>query len=97
MLLKSKRIINQTLMLLFLAALMASCSKGNGELIGVQDREDWYQDDPAGMLFIPQGSYNMGASDQDVPYSQANPAKTHKPHNRKTEVFVASSLKGDCT
>ncbi len=76
MLLKSKRRINQALLLMFFASIMASCSSGNGELIGVQDREDWYQDDPVGMLFIPMGSYNMGTSDEDVPYSQANPTKT---------------------
>ena len=76
MLLKSKRRINQTLLLMFFASILASCSNGNGELIGVQDREEWYQDDPVGMLFIPMGSYNMGTSDEDVPYSQANPSKT---------------------
>jgi gliding motility-associated lipoprotein GldK len=32
-------------------------------------RENWYQADPYGMVFIPQGSYLMGPSDQDVPYS----------------------------
>jgi gliding motility-associated lipoprotein GldK len=32
-------------------------------------REKWYQADPYGMVFIPQGSYLMGPSDQDVPYS----------------------------
>lgn len=53
-----------------------SCSKGNGELIGVQGREEWYQPDPFGMLFIPMGSYNMGPSDQDVPYALTAQSKT---------------------
>lgn len=58
-------------------ALLSSCgSDGAGHLIGVQDREEWYQEDPYGMLYIPMGSYNMGNSDQDVPYSHTTPAKT---------------------
>lgn len=57
--------------------LLTSCgNSGKGYLIGVQDREDWYQPDPYGMLFIPQGSYNMGNSDQDVPYAQVSGSKT---------------------
>ncbi|MCC7333117.1 MAG: SUMF1/EgtB/PvdO family nonheme iron enzyme [Flavobacteriales bacterium] len=57
-------------------AVLYSCSKGNGELIGVQGREEWYQPDPYGMLFIPMGSYNMGPSDQDVPYAMTAQSKT---------------------
>ncbi|GIV40765.1 MAG: gliding motility lipoprotein GldK [Vicingaceae bacterium] len=53
-----------------------ACSKDTGELIGVQGREPWYQPDPYGMLYIPMGSYNMGQSDQDVPYSLTAPQKT---------------------
>lgn len=52
------------------------CSQGNGELIGVQGREEWYQPDPFGMLFIPMGSYNMGPSDQDVPYALTAQTRT---------------------
>lgn len=56
---------------------LSGCSnKGNGELIGVQGREEWYQNDPFGMLYIPMGSYQMGPSDQDVPYSVTAQAKT---------------------
>jgi len=66
---------------LFIAALplfiLSNCgSTGNGELIGVQGRIPWYQPDPYGMLFIPMGSYNMGPSDQDVPYSQTAQSRT---------------------
>lgn len=56
---------------------IAGCNNsGNGQLIGVQDREDWYQPDPYGMVFIPMGSYNMGVSDQDVPYAHVSQSKT---------------------
>jgi formylglycine-generating enzyme len=57
--------------------LFSSCGGGNrGQLLGVQDREEWYMDDPYGMLYIPMGSYNMGPSDQDVPYAMTTQAKT---------------------
>ena len=66
-------------LLLFLSVILlsASCSNsGRGYLIGAQDRPDWYQPDPYGMLYIPMGSYNMGNSDQDVPYAQISGSKT---------------------
>ncbi len=47
-----------------------------GELIGVQGRVVWYQNDPYGMLWIPMGSYNMAVGDQDVPYSSTAKTKT---------------------
>ena len=68
-----KRIL---ILLTIAVATLYSCSKGNGELIGVQGREEWYQPDPFGMLFIPMGSYNMGPSDQDVPYALTAQSKT---------------------
>jgi len=49
---------------------------GNGELMGVQDREIWYEPDPFGMLFIPMGSYNMGPNDQDIPWAMNSQSKT---------------------
>ena len=67
--------MKRVLVLLSVVVLYA-CSKGNGELIGVQGREEWYQPDPFGMLFIPMGSYNMGPSDQDVPYSLTAQTRT---------------------
>lgn len=69
--------------LLFISVLAAAVSSltscgnyGRGQLTGVQGREEWYMDDPYGMLFIPMGSYNMGPSDQDVPYAVTSKAKT---------------------
>lgn len=67
--------MKRILILITIAALYA-CSQGNGELIGVQGREEWYQPDPFGMLFIPMGSYNMGPSDQDVPYALTAQSRT---------------------
>lgn len=67
--------MKQLLIVLAIATLYG-CSSGNGELIGVQGREQWYQPTPFGMLFIPMGSYNMGPSDQDVPYALTAQTKT---------------------
>ncbi|MBJ09928.1 MAG: gliding motility-associated lipoprotein [Flavobacteriales bacterium] len=60
-----------------LAAVLASCStSGNGELIGVQNRPIWNPTDPYGMVYLPQGSFNMGPGDQDVPYAHVTQHKT---------------------
>jgi formylglycine-generating enzyme required for sulfatase activity len=49
--------------------LLSSCGNdGNGYLTGVQDRKNWFQEDPFGMVYIPMGSFNMGPSDQDVTF-----------------------------
>jgi gliding motility-associated lipoprotein GldK len=60
-----------------LLLVLAGCGSGNkGELTGVTNRESWYQSDPYGMVFIPAGSYNMGPSDQDVPFALTTQSKT---------------------
>ena len=60
-----------------IVALLSACgSSGNGELIGSQNRQIWNPTDPYGMVFIPQGSFNMGPSDQDVPFANVTAAKT---------------------
>ena len=64
------------ILILLAVVVLYSCSGSNGELIGVQNRDIWYQPDPFGMLFIPMGSYNMGPSDQDVPYALTAQSKT---------------------
>lgn len=66
--------------LLFLGSVVSvlgtSCTKNTGELVGVQPRPEWYDVDPYGMLYVPMGSYNMGPSDEDIPYSQNSKSKT---------------------
>jgi formylglycine-generating enzyme len=58
-------------------ALISSCGSVNtGELTGVEGREKYFETDPFGMVFIPQGSLNIGPSDQDVAWAQTNAAKT---------------------
>jgi sulfatase modifying factor 1 len=68
---KSEQSMKNLMIALSMLLLLSSCGGGNrGQLVGVQGREKWYQADPYGMVFIPQGSFNMGPSDQDVPYAQ---------------------------
>jgi gliding motility-associated lipoprotein GldK len=56
--------------------ILSSCgNSGNGELIGIQDRAIWQPTNPYGMVFIPQGSFVMGPSDQDVPFANVTAAK----------------------
>tara|TARA_B100000927_G_scaffold291503_1_gene294062 strand:+ start:5482 stop:6825 length:1344 start_codon:yes stop_codon:yes gene_type:complete len=71
------RNMKNLLTFLFIAAILSSCSNsGNGELIGVQNRPIWNPTDPYGMVYIPQGSFNMGPGDQDVPYAHVTQHKT---------------------
>lgn len=55
---------------------LAGCKSSNGELLGTQGRDTWYDIDPYGTLFIPSGSYNMGPNDEDAAYSHTTKAKT---------------------
>ena len=72
-----KRLIISSAVLL----LLSSCGGGNrGQLVGVQPRERWYQADPYGMVFIPSGAFNMGPSDQDVPYAVIAQSRTVSVH-----------------
>jgi len=74
---QSKFHMKKALLFVMAALFLYNCgNKGNGQLIGVQDREDWYQEDPFGMLFIPPGAYTQGTSDQDVPYQHVNTPRT---------------------
>ena len=60
-----------------IAVVLSSCStSGNGELIGIQNRPIWNPTDPYGMVYLPQGSFNMGPGDQDVPYAHVTQHKT---------------------
>jgi sulfatase modifying factor 1 len=60
-----------------LVIVLGGCGKGTkGQLTGVQGREKWYESTPYGMVYIPAGSYNMGPSDQDVPYAVTAQSKT---------------------
>ncbi len=61
--------LNKFLIPVLVIFFFASCNSENGELMGVQGRDDWFEPDPHGMVFIPQGSFQMGPNDQDVPFA----------------------------
>ena len=65
--------MKKILLLSSVVALLSGCAgSGNGELIGGTDRLVWNPTDPYGMVFIPQGSFVMGPSDQDVPFANVS-------------------------
>ena len=69
--------MKKIILISFVVASLTGCGgSGNGELIGASDRQIWNPTDPYGMVFIPQGSYNMGPSDQDVPFANVSQTKT---------------------
>lgn len=53
---------------LALLALAASCGQpgSNGQLIGDQTRMNYRAPYPIGMIYVPSGTFKMGASDEDI-------------------------------
>lgn len=65
------------IVLMFAIGIATGCKNtGSGELVGTQGRQQWFDYNPYGMLWIPMGSFNMGPSDQDVPTSVTSQSKT---------------------
>lgn len=65
--------------ILSIAALLitSSCGTGpSGDLIGVQNRPEWYDVDPYGTVYIPMGSFIMGSNGQDVPWAVTSRPRT---------------------
>ncbi|MFW5657890.1 MAG: SUMF1/EgtB/PvdO family nonheme iron enzyme [Bacteroidota bacterium] len=63
--------------LLTIPLIISSCgSYSGGELTGVEKRKQFFEPDPFGMVFVPQGSFNMGPSDQDVSWAQNTMTRT---------------------
>ncbi len=60
----------------FLVVLTGCGKSGNGELVGVARRGAFFEPEPFGMLFIPQGSFNMGQNEQDVASAMNAQTKT---------------------
>lgn len=57
---------------------LVSCTNsGSGELVGVSKKsKPFYQPDPFGMVFIPQGSFTLGVGDQDMANAYVSEPKT---------------------
>lgn len=56
------------LIIIALVALLSSCSKPKGELVGMYGNAT-PETAPFGMVFIPRGSYNMGPNDASVAWA----------------------------
>jgi gliding motility-associated lipoprotein GldK len=72
-----------------IAALSSCGTSSRGELVGVQDLIEFYPSDPYGMVFIPRGTFTMGANNGDVPYAHTTPKKLvtmHAFHMDQTEI-----------
>ena len=62
---------------LVLLTVLSGCGKsGNGELVGVARSASFYEPDPFGMLFIPQGSFITGTNDEDITNSMTTQTRT---------------------
>ncbi len=66
-----------SLSFVFAVLIVSSCSNyRGGELTGVPGRAKYFEPDPFGMIFVPQGSFTTGMNDQDVPWSQNTYSRT---------------------
>jgi hypothetical protein len=64
---------------LIAALILSGCnssSTGNGELIGVQKREKWFEPDPFGMVKVAMGSFVVGPNDEDPTFAMNSQSKT---------------------
>jgi len=69
--------MKRMVILVVLATIIGSCSTYNsGELVGVDGRKAYAEPDPFGMVPIPNGSFVMGPSDQDVSWTQNATSRT---------------------
>ncbi len=70
-----KKIVSFCIVLALL--IIAGCSNyKSGELTGVPGRAKYFEPDPFGMVFVPQGSFTQGNNDQDVAWAQTTFSRT---------------------
>ncbi len=63
--------------IVFTLLIISGCSNyKSGELTGVQGRAKYFEPDPYGMVFVPQGSFTQGENDQDVAWAQTSFSRT---------------------
>ncbi len=71
-----RKLITLSLMAALVLSGCNSSSTGNGELIGVQKREKWFEPDPYGMVKVPMGSFVVGPNDEDPSFAMNSQSKT---------------------
>ena len=52
-----------------------ACNNTNGQLVGVQNRSTFVDEDPFGMKLVPQGHFLMGVGEEDNAYTLTHGAK----------------------
>lgn len=69
--------MKKLLSLFLIAIIFLSCSNTNqGELVGTRKKsKPFYQPDPYGMVFVPQGCYTMGVGGEDITSGQLTQPK----------------------
>jgi len=75
---KSIMIMKRLILFLSVIVFLSSCgNSGNGELVGTRQKsKPFYQPDPYGMVFVPQGSFIMGGGNEDITHSYLTQPKT---------------------
>ena len=71
--------MKKIIFLSLLVVLATSACRNNGprgQLVGVPDRVEFWEDDPFGMELIPMGSFTMGQNDEDVAFALTSHSKT---------------------
>ncbi len=69
--------MKKVLTFIVLIAIFSSCGNYNaGELVGVRDRGQYFEPEPYGMVFIPQGVFTMGPVEQDIMWAENSMTKT---------------------
>jgi formylglycine-generating enzyme len=71
-----KKLVFLSLIAALILSACNSSSTGNGELIGVQKREKWFEPDPYGMVKVPMGSFLVGPNDEDPSFAMNSQSKT---------------------
>ena len=85
------------LSLLLVTTLLTNCGDPmQGQLVGAQGREVWFQPDPYGMLFIPMGSYNNPTiCDKDTLFSVQESLQNTTIKNEDFETILEYAKAGD--
>jgi formylglycine-generating enzyme required for sulfatase activity len=71
-----KKLVFLSLIAALILSGCSSSSTGNGELIGVQKREKWFEPEPYGMVKVPMGSFVVGPNDEDPTFAMNSQSKT---------------------
>lgn len=72
--------MKRVLIAIAILTIISSCGGGStgadGELVGVNQRKKYFEPEPYGMVYVKQGSFNMGPSDQDASWAQNSLSRT---------------------